>query len=65
MKNIVNFVLARLEEKSTYVGIFSFLAAFTPAFAPKFHLTADQQTAIMTAGMGIAGFVLMIVKESK
>ena len=49
--SIIQFIVGRAKERSTWLGLISFATALGLA------LTADQQEAIIAAGMGAAGFV--------
>lgn len=53
----MEWILNRLKEPTTYAGIFAGLTAFGVQLAPEL---AD---AIMSAGIGVVGLVLVILKE--
>ena len=55
--NIVNFILERLKEKTTWLGITGLLATVGVTLSP------EQGTAIVTAGVGIAAAILTFTKE--
>ena len=54
---IVNFVIARAKERSTWLGLISCATALGLA------LSADQQEAIIAAGIGAAGLVAAFTKD--
>lgn len=55
----MNWILERLKEPTTYAGIFAGLTAVGVQIVPEL---AD---AIMSAGIGVVGLVLVILKEKK
>lgn len=56
--NTMDWILDRLKEPTTYAGIFAGLTAVGVQIAPEL---AD---AIMSAGIGVVGLVLVILKEA-
>ncbi len=58
MKNLLTFLLDRSKEKSTWVGLIAVLSAVGVALSP------DQQEAIITAGVAIAGVISVFTKEN-
>lgn len=52
-----DFILDRLNEPSTYAGVFGVLSAFGVIVQPQL---AD---AIISAGIGVTGLALIILKE--
>lgn len=59
VSSIVQFIVARAKERSTWLGIISCAAALGLA------LSADQQEAIIAAGMGAAGLVAAFSADKK
>lgn len=57
MKNIVNYIIARSRERSTWIGIVSIIAAAGMA------LTPEQTEAIASAGVAIAGLIAIFTKD--
>jgi hypothetical protein len=55
----MEWIIARLKEKTTYAGIFSLLAALGVTVVP------EQAEAITTAAIAIIGAVLVFVDEKK
>ena len=51
MKKIIDYIVARLKERSTWLGLISLATALG------LLLTPEQQEQIIAAGMAIAGFV--------
>lgn len=54
---IVDFIVARAKERSTWLGLISCATALGLA------LSADQQEAIIAAGIGAAGLVAAFTKD--
>lgn len=54
---MLQWVAERASEKSTWIGLLSIVAAITGASLPP-----DQATAITTAGVALAGVVLVFTK---
>ncbi len=57
MKNILNYLLTRLKERSTWLGMISLVAAMGVSLSP------DQSQAIVTAGVGLAGVIAVFTKD--
>ena len=55
----MEWIIDRLKEPTTYAGVFAGLTALGVQVAPEL---AD---AIMSAGIGVVGLVLVILKEKK
>ena len=55
---LLQYILARLREPSTYAGLAGILTAFSVANATSW--AADVQT----AAIGVAGVVAMVIKEA-
>lgn len=55
----MEYILIKLKEKSTYLGLLSILGALGLSLKPEY---AQE---IITAGMGIAGLALVWYKEYK
>jgi hypothetical protein len=55
----MDYILERLKERSTWAGIIAILTGFGVSLKP------ELSAAISTVGMGIAGLVLVIIKEEK
>ena len=56
-QSLLQWAADRLAEKSTWAGVLSIVAAITGASLP-----ADQAAAITTAGVAVAGVVLVFTK---
>jgi hypothetical protein len=56
-RKIMKFIFARLSERTTWQGITAFLTAFGVGLAP------EQVTAVVTAGVAVAGIVYMLFPE--
>lgn len=59
MKKLLKFVVNRAKERSTYIGLFSVLGAFGAGIHP------EMAEAIISAGVGAAGLVSMLVPDRK
>ena len=57
MKTFLLYILARLKERSSWMGIISATAAFGILISP------EQQEAIVAAGVAIAGVITMLTKD--
>lgn len=57
MKPFILFILARLRERSTWIGLIS------AATALGLLLTTEQQEAVVAAGIGLAGLVTALTKD--
>jgi hypothetical protein len=57
MNNLLQWLAERAGERSTWVGILSILTAITGVTLP-----ADQAAAVTTAGVAIAGLVLVFTR---
>ena len=53
----MNWILERLKEKTTWLGLFTILATFGISIAP------ELKEAIISTGLSIVGLVLVLVKE--
>lgn len=54
---MIEWILARLKEPTTYAGIFAILTAAGVSLAP------EMKEAIVTAGGGLVGLVLVVMKQ--
>lgn len=54
---MVGYLLARLKERSTWLGLIAVAVSFGV------HLTPDQQLAIIDLGLALAGGTLAITKD--
>ena len=59
MEKVVNFLLERASERSTWVG----LAAILSAAGIGFFSSPEAQGALATLGLAIAGVVGVVLKE--
>lgn len=59
MKTFLLYILARLKERSSWMGIISAAAAFGILISP------EQQEAIVAAGVAIAGVITMLTKDKQ
>jgi NhaP-type Na+/H+ and K+/H+ antiporter len=57
MKDFLMFMLARLKERSTWLGLISFITAMG------LLLTPEQQEAIMATGIAVAGAVTAFTRD--
>lgn len=57
MKPFILFLLARLKERSTWIGLIS------AATALGLMLSTEQQDAIIAAGIALAGLVTALTKD--
>jgi hypothetical protein len=57
MKDLMNFVLARLAERSTWRGLVDVLAAAGLVLSP------EQATTIITAGLGLRGLIATLFAD--
>ncbi len=57
LSSIADFIVARAKERSTWLGLISCATALGLA------LSADQQEAIIAAGIGAAGLVAAFTKD--
>ncbi len=55
----MNYILERLKEKSTWVGIIALISAFGVAIKP------ELSEAIATTGVSLAGLIAVLTKENK
>jgi len=55
---VLNFFIGRLKERSTWLGITSFLTAIGITFSP------EQSDQIIATGMAIAGLVAVFSRDS-
>jgi hypothetical protein len=58
MMNVLNFILQRVKERSTWLGLVSIGTAAGMTLRP------DVQEAVIAAGMSLAGLVLALTKDS-
>lgn len=58
MKDFLAFLLARLKERSTWLGLISFVTAMG------LLLTPEQQEAIIATGMAVAGAVAAFTRDA-
>lgn len=56
---MIEYILERLKEKSTYVGIFALLSAAGVTVAP------DMWAGIVAAASAVAGLALILIKDKK
>ena len=61
MNPIIQVIIQRMKEPSTYAGLFFVVRAF----APHLSLTPDQIKAVEMVGETLAGFGLILNNESK
>tara|TARA_B100000686_G_scaffold353795_1_gene460850 strand:- start:1910 stop:2089 length:180 start_codon:yes stop_codon:yes gene_type:complete len=59
MKDLLKFVLDRLKEKTTWIGLTGFVTALGVSISP------EQAEAIAAAGVAIVGAILTFTKEKK
>lgn len=59
--NLVQFLIAKVKEPSSYVGFFFILHSFLPHLA----FTPDQQKSIEMVGESLAGLLLIGLNEGK
>ena len=59
MKDLLKFVLDRLKEKTTRIGLTGFVTALGVSISP------EQAEAIAAAGVAIVGAILTFTKEKK
>ena len=59
MKDILNYILLRLKERSTWLGLISLATAAGVTLSP------DQTQAVVTAGVGLAGVIAVFTKDMK
>lgn len=57
MKTFLFYILQRLKERSSWIGIISAIAAFGVLLSP------EQQEAIAAAGIAIAGLITALTKD--
>lgn len=57
MKNIVQFIIDRAKERSTWLGVISLATAVGLALNP------DQQNAVISLGMAAAGAIAAFSKD--
>ena len=57
MKNVLNYALARLKERSTWLGLISLAAALGLLLSP------EQKEAIIAAGMALAGLLSAFTRD--
>ncbi len=57
IKKILKFVLERAKERSTWLGIISFVTALGLVLSP------EQKEAVITTGMAVAGLVATFTKD--
>lgn len=58
MKEFLAFLLVRLKERSTWLGLISFITAMG------LLLTPEQQEAIMATGIAVAGAVAAFTRDA-
>jgi len=59
MKKIVRYLTARLKEKSTWLGLLSFLTALGIVISP------EQKEMVVTAGVALAGIGAVFIAEKE
>lgn len=59
MRNILNYILLRLKERSTWLGMISLTTAAGITVSP------DQTQAIAAAGVALAGVIAVFTKDEK
>ena len=59
MKNVLEFMLSRLKERSTWVGLVSIATAAGVGLSP------ELQEAIAVAGMSLAGLIMILTNDKK
>lgn len=57
MKNILDYILARAAERSTWLGLVSLATALGLMLSP------EQKDAVIALGMATAGFIAAITKD--
>ncbi len=57
MHNVVEFILKRLRERSTWIGLISL------ATAAGLILSAEQQEAVIVAGSALAGLIAALTPD--
>lgn len=57
-KNIMNYLAARMSEKSTYIGL------FTLAVALGINLSAGMSEALATFGCAVGGLLMVFLREN-
>lgn len=57
-KNILNYLAARMSEKSTYIGIFSLVIAFGVQLSP------SMSEALATFGCAVGGLLMVFLREN-
>lgn len=57
-KNVLDYVAARMSEKSTYIGLFSLAVAFGIKISP------DLSNAIAALGCAVGGLLMVFLKEN-
>ena len=57
MKNILQYIVARAKERSTWLGLVSMATALGLMFSP------DQKEAVISAGMAAAGLIAAFTKD--
>lgn len=55
----MNWILARIKEPSTWAGLVTILTVAGVAVSP------EMKEAVISAGVGIGGLILVIMKERK
>jgi hypothetical protein len=59
MEQIFTYLLARLVERSTWVGLISLLASFGVIIKP------EQATTIATIAASMAGVIMLVTKDNR
>lgn len=59
VKKLIDWVLARMAEPTTWRGIIGILSAFGATLSP------EHAAAILAGGMGLAGFINIVIKDPK
>lgn len=59
MIKIMDYIVARLQERSTWLGLIGLVSAFGLALSP------EAAEAIITAGVGVAGAVAVFTKDKE
>jgi hypothetical protein len=57
MRKLVDYTIARLKERSTWMGVIS------AGTALGFMMTTEQQDAVVAAGVAVAGLIAVVTKD--
>ncbi len=57
MENFLNFLLDRMKERSTWLGLISLLTGFGLAISP------EQGESIVSMGVSVAGLIAVFTKD--